>query len=217
MDQDKIAPAYGVSYNANDHSGSVSAMFNVKGHNLTKVELDGKSSITCDGVPIKGSPIPIFGGYSYENAITSFKNDYTFAYTDNNGKVYTNKLSLQPIELIGEPDSWWTEDGAMNIPVSRALADDEEVHIFMNGDSLDMNTTEKQVSDSTEDGYYDSQKHSIHLTPAFFNDFPASKTATLEFTLKREIEKNEEAPAAGGGSSISYEVDRKVVLRKVKV
>src|SRR5882757_4881840 len=71
-DQKKIMPDYNVTYHNETHSGNSSISFGLQGHNLTSLNLSGKSNVSYNGQVLQVSPVPIIGGFTYGNEFTTY-------------------------------------------------------------------------------------------------------------------------------------------------
>lgn len=205
VDQSKIEVDFRVTFTEDSSKGNASASFTVdeKGKKLMQLKLDEKSNVTVNGHEMAGSPIPIVGGFSYFTKNIPFQEQTTFIYTNNIGKVYKNVLYASAI-TTSEPVS--DSIGGWIMPVSRGPMDGEVMWIFMHGDKdIESGTIDIQTEDPDANGYYDEDAGVIYFIPDVETDFPKSDVVSLLLISELKNEKIEQAPAAGGTSTVRYE------------
>lgn len=106
--QDEVWQNYWVEYNevGNEFKGGATFRFGGKtGTTLlltapSNVTLNGKALSSSSGVLIEG----VIGGTHYSTEGTGFKPEYTFVYTNNEGKLFTNSIGIEKCNVEEVPD-----------------------------------------------------------------------------------------------------------------
>jgi hypothetical protein len=101
LNNTQISTAYSVSYDDFTEQLEFEATFTVGGSPETYVALSGPSSITLDGVPLT-EETDIFNQVTYTYSYTADPAEvaatHVFVYTDNDGQVFTNTVTL-PLDV----------------------------------------------------------------------------------------------------------------------
>ena len=92
---DSVFTAYTVSYDATSNTSTASATFTFGMENLT---LDSPASITENNVSLTKNT-DIIGNVSYIGSVSGSFNTHTFTFTDCNGKVHSNSVTMNPISF----------------------------------------------------------------------------------------------------------------------
>lgn len=200
IDQSKIETVYSITYEGETGEVSATATFNYTNEkdDLEQFELDGKSSVTLNGKTMKPKSIPIIGGVYHNVENMNYQEKNTFVYTDNDGKIYTNTVSFKPVTVttsrndVDDPDTWYFE-------LSRTMDSTESMWLFLDGDTLvESERIDIQMTDSTENGYYDMATNTIRFTPDLASEFLYTKKIKVQLSFETYHEKIKEVPAAGG-------------------
>lgn len=206
FDQSLINTNYSITSYESGKDGDAGATFNVeqKGKRLVQLKLDGKSNLRYNGRELKTETTPILGGIYYTVGNVKFGDQHTFVYTDNNGKKYTNSISMQPISIKEMyRDSAW--EYCWNIVLSRGLEPNESGRMYLEGDSaIEGQRIDIQRLDPDSNGYFDSLTNTIRVLPDMETEFTQSSSVKGEFQIEKIIDPAPQVPAAGGKISYTY-------------
>lgn len=203
IEQSKIETVYSFTYTGESDNVDAAATFNHddEKEGLIQYQLDGKSSVTFNGKKMKPESVPIVGGVFHSVDKLPFREENTFVYTDNNGKVYTNTFSVKPVSI----GTVRNDADAMYIELSRPMADNEAMWLFLEGDTaIESQRVDIQTEDSTANGYYNTEDHTIRFIPDFKTDLEFSKTIKAVLNFETYHEKIAQVPAAGGKIVVTY-------------
>jgi hypothetical protein len=110
---------------SNKNKTNVTATFRIGGHTGTTIDLDAPAKVEHNGKPLNESGEGFFKGTDYQFS-GAFTENHRFAYTDSNGKVWQNEISLSPLEMTSK-DIIISKSGSGVINLSRPVGEDESV------------------------------------------------------------------------------------------
>lgn len=122
---DVIHQSYTVTYNPTNDQTLVRAQFRVGGSTGTTIELVSPSQIEHSSLDLEGKNLVGFGQV-YQNSTDGFVPSHTFQFTDPDGTLFENSLSLKTIDF---------PDGFENSVISR----DEDLVLTWDGDAISEN------------------------------------------------------------------------------
>lgn len=130
VNQDTIWAHYELFYNANDDVTYARATFRFSNATGTKLELS-------DGAAVKfnGEQIPWQNGLAfYEEDLAGLIDNGTFEYTDLDGNVFTNSITVPSVAFPAGLDSIPRDQAFELFWIGDELAADESVAVWINGD-----------------------------------------------------------------------------------
>jgi hypothetical protein len=215
VDQSKINVVYSASWNGTDNRGSAGATFNLDAPGKPiQLQLNGKSSITYNGGEMKGSTVPILGGWGYNVDLKSWPNKHEFVYVDNEGTSYTLTASMAAISFAGDP-SWNDSLESLVITLDRDVEPNEHMWVYFMGDSaLESESIDVQDTSATSDCFFDHNTHTITISSKFFESLPTSTTAEMSVTMLSVAKEMAKTPPAGCELHITYEIEKTIRLPK---
>lgn len=130
VDQDKIYASYVLEYNTNNDITYARSNFHFSNALGTKLELVDPATITVDG-----ETIPFKQGLAYyEKTFTGVKSSGDFVYTDVDGNVFSNTVTMVPtIDFSNLPDTLSRSSSFELQWIGDPVASDEVVTITING------------------------------------------------------------------------------------
>lgn len=144
VNQDEIWQSYWVEYNQADEAVSAGCTFRFGGSTGTTLQLTEPSKVIFEdaemdfttGVLIEG----MIGGthYGYEGH-GLLKDKYTFEYTNNNGKVFTNSIKTSAIEIENIPEEL-SATGSNIITLKKPLNANEAITVKVSNDNGNFET-----------------------------------------------------------------------------
>lgn len=99
VNQDAIYMDYSVYFDAESKNADARAVFRFESWKGNTLDLDAPSSIQVNGKAMNGDKEFLVGYVYRANRVQNENNEYTFTFTDTEGKVYKNKAVLNPIEI----------------------------------------------------------------------------------------------------------------------
>ena len=212
LPQSDIQQSYAVF--ASRERTAVSAHFFSK--NLGKsVDLDAPSKIEHNGAELPQTALSFPFGMRYETNVASLQTNHAFVYTNHDGQVFRNELTIEPVELqLGEI----TIDRAreLKIELSRAVEKDETVTVSLKSLAVRPGSGESNAapkSDKPAEDYeiflndeLDEKRSAIILKPKNLKRFVRGK-AILSLAVSRTLSL-QQAVAAGGTMRWTYTSNR---------
>jgi hypothetical protein len=137
VDQDKIFTEYELFYNANEDKTYARATFKFSNVFGTKLELSEMSEIKFNGEPLTFNAFLAY----YEKEYAGFVDTGTFRWTDLDGNIFTNSISVKPLSY-GDGITTISRDASFDLSWSGdPLGEDENVTVVVNGENeLDAKT-----------------------------------------------------------------------------
>ncbi|MBS1793081.1 MAG: hypothetical protein JSS81_04460 [Acidobacteria bacterium] len=207
--QSEIAQHYTVR--ANRDQTIVSAYFQ-QGNWGKSVDLDAPSRIEDNGRELSQSSLNILG-VSYGVRIDSFEAAHSFVYTNNDGRIFRNELTVEPLEITAEEVAV-NRSQETRIALSRAVGDDEKITVSLKSEltppaGANTNARPKKPVEDYEislNNELDATRTLIVLKPKNLKNFVIGK-AVLTVETSRELPLRQQNPA-GGKMSWSYSSTR---------
>lgn len=189
---------------ANKSQTSITATFRVGGATGTTLELNDPGKILCNGTPMQVSlPSNLIGtnyrmkGTDYRISSTDYRAKNEFSFTDNDGKNFTNSITLAPFEINGKTSISLDEKQLLTISLSRAVNSDEVLTIAV--DSI----IDETIPASDNSIYLNPSRNAIIIAPQFWK----TKNAKPQSEVKLKIKKNSaitQGTSLGGSISAVY-------------
>lgn len=131
VNQDRIFTHYELFYNANEDITYARAWFRFGSITGTQLELASPSEVTFEGDKLSFNKLLAF----YEKKYAGLKTSGTFIWEDTEANVFTNTVTINPIDFGVMPDSI-ARNAALTIPwTGDALGTDEVVGTWINGEN----------------------------------------------------------------------------------
>lgn len=183
---------------------TASAVFRIGGATGTTLDLTAPSKIEYNGTEMtKSAPvsanIPIFAkGTTYFANAQTFRPAHQFSFTDKDGKVYKNSISLEPLELAVKTPFALSTKTPTAIRLSRPILQGEKLEITLDNFTFnDISTTENAV-------YLDASRQNLLISPSFLVKKEVKKSAQVAVRVSKS-EALKDATPRGGSISISYQ------------
>ena len=201
--QNEIRQTYVVT--ATRESTQVTAYFN-QGSWGKSVDLDAPSRIEHNGAELAQNSMTFLTGTTYGRNQPGVETVHRFVYTNNDGKVFRNELSFEPLELpAGEIFIKRSEETVVRL--SRPVGQDEKVSISLKSlqehpDSDNSNAAPKNAKTNSEEydlflnNELDESRSAIILKPKNLKKFVNGK-AVLTIEISRDLPLQQETPAGG--------------------
>lgn len=187
------------SYSIDDEGPNyeVTAFFRIGGRTGTTLALSAPSSVTLNGVAMKEHLNTTSGTY-YSASVPRTTPSATFAFTDRNSKVYTNKIDLSRGTL---GTAKLTVDGAkaVAIPVSGTIPETANLSLDINGRMVIVTASNGGVGEA----YYDRAKNSIVVLPAAWEK-STNGNVTINLDVRNSV-PTQQGTALGGEMTFVYE------------
>ena len=137
VDQDTIFTEYELFYNANEDKTYARATFKFSNVFGTKLELAQGSEVSFNGERLTFKALLAY----YEKEYAGFVDNGTFTWTDLEGNVYSNSISVKSLEY-GEGITTISRDAAFELSWNGdPLGEDENITVVVNGENeLDAQT-----------------------------------------------------------------------------
>jgi len=110
VNQKKIYQAYDVSLSENGLGAQADAQFRFGGELGTTLTLSAPAQVALNGNPMNGEE-RFLQGFVYRTPLHNADRDFTFEYTNADGDLFTNGLTLEPIRLENLPAEISCADG----------------------------------------------------------------------------------------------------------
>lgn len=206
--QTEIYQSYSISQSGQNYD--VTAYFRIGGKTGTTLALSPPSTITFNGQPMKEHLNTTSGTY-YTATIPNTASEGTFAFTDRNSRVFTNKIDLARASLAP------TKVAANGItPVSLAINGKIPETANFN---LDLNNQMVIVSSGSGDGaeaYFDKAANAIIILPAAW-DRVVNGNVAIDLKIHNSI-STQQGTQLGGDMTFSYDSPSvNATLSKTKV
>lgn len=198
--QSEIKQTYTV--NATRDETRVSATFSQGGWGKS-VDLDAPSKIEHNDGELPQNSSTFLTGTFYAQSFSGVEKNHRFVYTNNDGKVFRNELSFEPIEIETQEISV-SRSRETVVRFSRAVGKDEKVSINLESTVKppeQSNTNVPKKPDSADYDIYlndelDESRAAIVLKPKNLKNFVRGK-AVLKIQVSREIPLQQATPAGG--------------------
>jgi hypothetical protein len=197
--QHEIRQTYTVT--ATREQTNVAAYFN-HGSWGKSVDLDAPSKIEDNGEELAQSSLTFLTGTTYGKKLAGLRTAHGFVYTNNDGKVFRNNLSFEPLDLP-EGEIVINRLQETVIRLSRAAGKDEKISIslkssqkppdFDNPNAAPDNSKEYELFLNNE---LDENRSAIVLKPKNLKKFVGGK-AVLSVEVSRELPLQEQTQAGG--------------------
>jgi hypothetical protein len=190
--QSEIYQSYTITYDAGDIELSATAFFRFGGSTGTTLNLVKPSNITFNGTDMALGK-NIFSGTFYETDQQVQPSPcYTFVFTDNDNKTYTNTSSIEELAVSGYPTSINKTNGFKVSWKGAPVQQDEKVYVSLEGKDFMNCSVSTNIVGST----------SVEVSPDLLKDL---KPGDASIVLKREKSGNlKEATHLGGNITITY-------------
>lgn len=180
------------------NSSNALATFRVRGKTGTTIDLDAPAKIELNGKAMTESKPGFLTGTNYQFFAPSLGLQYQFLFTNADGKTYQNETSLMALELTATTLNL-SKSQPTAIPLSRALAADEELEVVINGQAA----ADEKASSLVSTGLKTDASRAIGLLdPKLLKDVAAG-----EGELRVECSKGgalKQHTKAGGAIKITY-------------
>ena len=199
--QSEIYQSYAVREKGQSYE--VSAYFRVGGSTGTTLALIAPSRVTFNGQPMQEQKSTSSGTY-YSINVSNNTPIGTFAFTDRQGKTYSNKIDLTKIALNSTA---LKSNGAtpVNIPLSSASPASANLTLELNNQTVFVSDVPSKASEA----YFDKTRSSIVLMPTVWKKIP-NGAYTLNLDVTNSI-PTQQGTALGGNISFSYNSTRYTV------
>lgn len=198
VNQDEIWQSYWVEYIESSETITAGCTFRFGGSTGTTLQLTEPSKVLFEGnemdftnsVLIKG----IIGGthYNYEGK-GALNTKYTFEYTNNNGKLFTNSISTSAIEIEAVPEELSvTADNI--ITLKKPLGASESLSVKVSNETGNFKTFDE----------YKSGQNQLTIPGSELNEL-GNGPVTITFTKRKEVDALQQANHLGGGISFTFE------------
>lgn len=194
-----------------------SATFRVGGSTGSTVDLDAPSKVEHNGTTLNESGPGFLKGTTYNATVSEFVPNHKFTFTDANGKVWTNEISLNALELTS-PNVVISKANGGTITLSRPVGKDENVEFSLvsektapSSSSSNANSPNKkaELDYSTNLQFsFDANRSSIKIEPFTLKNFVDGK-ATLKVNVRKN--KSTQQSAKGGALDFVYESQKVAV------
>lgn len=186
-----------------------SATFRVGGATGSTVDLDAPSKVAHNGNEMSESGPGLLKGTTYNTNTSEFISKHKFSYTDASGKVWTNEISLEGLEMTS-PNITISKANGGTITLSRAVGKDENVEFLIVSEktaptSSNSNSKNKQPESEYSTNLqfsFDEARSSIKIEPFSLKNFVDGK-ADLKVTVRKN--KATQQSAKGGALDFVYE------------
>jgi hypothetical protein len=170
------------------------------------VDLDGPSKIEHNGSEMAQSSLTFLTGTTYGANSSGVQKNHKFVYTNNDGKIFRNEMSFQPLEITVK-EITVSRSQETKISLSRVVGNDEKVSVSLNSsekrpESDNSNTAPDKVkSDAPEydlslDNELDESRSAIILKPKNLKKF-VNGSAVLTVEISRELPLQQPTEAGG--------------------
>ncbi len=215
--QAQIKQFYKVSSSKN--GTEVSVVFNYENIRTT-VELNAPSKITHNEKEMTKITANEFAGTTYELFFNDRQTNHEFVYTNDDGNVFRNSVSVEPLEIAA---SEIEVSRSMNtiIPLSRIVGKDENISVDLTSDTAQqpIGTANANLNDKENepkynfriDGEFNSDRTAIVLKPKDLKNFVGGK-ALLQIEIGRESALQQ---ATATGSAISWRYTARIETKVV--
>jgi hypothetical protein len=192
--QSEIYQSYAVSESGQDYR--VTAFFRVGGPTGTTLALVTPSKVTFNGQTMQEQKNTSSGTF-YTINIPKNTASGTFAFSDREGKTYTNKIDLAKISLNSSSPQ---VNGAapVAIPLSGHLTDDPDFNLEINDQTFSVDAAPNNNSEA----YLDKAKNSIVVVPAAWKKIP-NGNVSLNLEVKYTI-PTQQGTGLGGSIIFNY-------------
>lgn len=188
---------------SNKDSTSVTATFRVGGATGSTVDLDAPAKIEHNNKEMFESKPGLMKGTDYRDSANGFINHHNFNFTDAEGKVWENSISLEALEMTSQNlIISKTKDGVISL--SRPVGKDEEIEISLVSEKelpVNVNTNSKSASENYSTYLqfsFDESRKNIKIKASSLKDFVGGK-ANLGLKVRKEQKVSQ---SAKGGSII---------------
>lgn len=198
VNQDEIWQSYWVEYVESSETILAGCTFRFGGSTGTTLQLTEPSKVLFEGnemdftsgVLIKG----MIGGthYNYEGK-GPLNNKYTFEYTNNNGKLFTNSIATSALALDAVPEEL-SATGNNIITLKTPLGTDESLSVKVSNEKGDFETFDE----------YKPGQNQLTIPGSELNEL-GNGPVTITFTKRKEVDALQQANHLGGGISFTFE------------
>lgn len=198
VNQEEIWQSYWVDYNEAEEKLTAGATFRFGGATGTTLQLTEPSKLTFEdteldftsGVLIQG----VIGGthYGYEGR-GAYKGNYSFEYTNNNGKTYVNSIAAEPLDVDSVPEILTAAGNNVITFKTAPLAAGEDLSISVS----------KQNGNTITFDDINATKNSIVFSGAKLNEL-GNGDVTITFTKSKNLDKLQQGEHLGGKISLTY-------------
>jgi hypothetical protein len=187
------------SYSIDDEGPNyeVTAFFRIGGKTGTTLALSAPSSVTLNGVAMKEHLNTTSGTY-YSASIPRTTPSATFAFTDRNSKVYTNKIDLSR-GTLGTAKLSVNGATAIAIPVSGTIPETANLSLDIDGRVVIVSSANGDMAEA----YFDRAKNSIVILPAAWERTENGNVA-INLDVRNAV-PTQQGTALGGEMTFVYE------------
>jgi hypothetical protein len=207
VNQEEIYQHYSVRRTAD--SLDIRAMFRVHDRNGDTLALNAPSQVTFNDQLMPRRDAFMIGA-TYTADEKTYQATNKFAFTNTNGKIFTNAITLEPVEFVSA--SLQLKKSSPNvIPVTRILKDDDTKTVLTIREK-----SQKEFSSEVHGGkgvvgfrssvHFDEAKKAIIIEPDFLKEI-AEGEVTILLTARKEKYSLEQATPRGGEIVIEYEAN----------
>jgi len=197
--QSEIRQTYVVT--ATREQTNVAAYFN-RGSWGKSVDLDAPSKIEDNGGELAQSSLTFLTGTTYGKNLAGLQTAHRFVYTNNDGKVFRNELSFEPLDLpAGEIVVKRSQETVIRL--SRRVGKDEKISISLNSSQKRADSDNPNAAPNNSEEYelslnneLDENRSVIVLKPKNLKKFVGGK-AVLSVETSRELPLQEQTQAGG--------------------
>ena len=204
VNQQEIYQAYSIK--RSQESLEIKAMFRLKDSYGDTLALTSPSRVTYnDKVMIRRDYF--MNGANYVVDEKTFSTTNRFSFTDTQGKIYTNSISLEHLEFATTSSVLFGKTAQVVLPVTR-INKEEDVKVTLlikDSKNTDFNSEVRGgrgVVGFRNSVYFDETKKAIIIEPDFLKDV-AEGAATVSLVTRKE-KAAEQATGRGGELSIEY-------------
>jgi hypothetical protein len=197
--QSEIRQTYAVT--ATRERTNVAAYFN-QGSWGKSVDLDAPSKIEDNSEELPQSSLTFLTGTTYGKNLAGLRTAHRFVYTNNDGKVFRNELSFEPLDLP-EGEIVINRSQETVIRLSRAAGKDEKISISLNSSQKRPDSSNSNAAPDNSEEYdlflnneLDESRSVIVLKPKNLKKFVGGK-AVLSVETSRELPLQEQTEAGG--------------------
>lgn len=173
---------------ANKSETKIVATFRVGGSTGTTLALTEPGKILYNGTPLdKSEPSNLIGtnyrmkGTDYRRATKNYQPKHEFIFTDNDGKTYTNAVSLTPIEISANGGLSLQASQPSTIPLSRTVGSDEYITIGINS------IIDDQIPTADGSVYLNPARNAIVVTPKYWQSKQLKAQAEVTVKVKKSV------------------------------
>lgn len=192
--QSEIFQSYSVSESGTNYV--ITAFFRIGGKTGTTLALSPPSKVTFNGKPMVERPNTTSGTF-YTIEVPNSTTAGAFAFTDRDGKTYSNAIDLSRAELVNK-NVKIDSSATVALPLTGAILDSANFDLKLNEHMAFVGPSDSSMSDA----YYDKSKNAVIIAPSAWKDVPGG-IVKVELTV-RNYTAVQQGTALGGDMSFSY-------------